>query len=107
MSKFHESYLWCVRNKLTINCDKTNFILFHAINKPIPKQLDEIITSDLPIKRVKSFQYWGLTLDETLQFNEHVECLGILVFSINSTIGSQINNQLEEILHIQIGCVMH
>ena len=76
VSKFNELYLWCVRNKLTINCDKTNFILFHATNNPIPKQMDEIVTSDMTIKRVKSFQYLGLTLDETLPFNEHVECLG-------------------------------
>ena len=68
VSKFNELYLWCVRNKLTINCDKTNFILFHATNKPIPKQMDEIVTSDMTIKRVKSFQYLGLTLDETLRF---------------------------------------
>ena len=33
VSKFNELYLWCVRNKLTINCDKTNFILFHATNQ--------------------------------------------------------------------------
>ena len=76
VSKFNELYLWCVRNKLTINCDKTNFILFHATNKPISIQMDEIVTSDMTIKRVKSFQYLGLTLDETLRFNEHVECLG-------------------------------
>ena len=76
VSKFNELYLWCVRNKLTMNCDKTNFILFHATNKPIPKQMDEIVTSDMTIKRVKPFQYLGLTLDETLRFNEHVECFG-------------------------------
>ena len=56
VSKFNELYLWCVRNKLTINCDKTNFILFHAINKPIPKQMGEIVTSDMTIKRVKSLR---------------------------------------------------
>ena len=38
--------------------------------------MDGIVTSDMTIKRVKSFQYLGLTLDETLRFNEHVECLG-------------------------------
>ena len=74
-SKFHELYLWCVRNELTINCDKTNFILFHAINKPIPKQFDEIVTSSMTIKKVKSFLFLGLSVDEILRFNEHVEIL--------------------------------
>ena len=65
VSKFNELYLWCVRYKLTINCDKTNFILFHATNKPAPYQIDEIVAIDMTIKRVRSFQYLGLTLDET------------------------------------------
>ena len=30
----------------------------------------------MTIKTVKSFQYLGLTLDETLRFNENVERLG-------------------------------
>ena len=63
MSKFNELYLWCIRNKLSINCNKTNFMLSHVINKPILKQLDEIVTIDMTIKRVQSFQYLGLTID--------------------------------------------
>ena len=103
VSKFNELYLWCVRNKLTINCYKTNIILFHATNKPIPKQMDEIVTSDMTIKRVKSFQYLGLTLDETLRFNEHVECLGkslIKYFGIFfSKIKYRVTNKLARELH--------
>ena len=34
--RFSHSYMWCVRNKLIINRDKTNFVLFHTVNKPIP-----------------------------------------------------------------------
>ena len=60
--------------------------------------MDEIVTSDMTIKRAKSFQYLGLTLDETLRFNVHVECLGkslIKYFGIltKSNIESQINWQ--------------
>ena len=47
VSKFRELYLWCVRNELTSNCNKTNFMLFHAINKPILKQLDEFVASGM------------------------------------------------------------
>ena len=59
-SKFNGLYLWCIRNKLTIHSDKTNFILFHTINKPIPPNLNEIVTNNMTINRVKSFQYLGL-----------------------------------------------
>ena len=72
-SKFNDLYLWCIRNKVTINSYKTNFILFHTINKPIPPNLNAIVTNNMTINRVKSFQYLGLTLDETLRFKNHVD----------------------------------
>ena len=36
ISKFEDPFKWCISNKLTINAEKTNFVLFHTINKPIP-----------------------------------------------------------------------
>ena len=33
-SKFSHLYMWCVSNKLIINRDKTNFVLFHTVNYP-------------------------------------------------------------------------
>ena len=71
-SKFEDLFKWCISNKLTINAEKTNFVLFHTINKPMPQQLNEIETEFMTIMRVKSFKYLGLTLDETLNWNEHV-----------------------------------
>ena len=71
-SKFEDIFKWCISNKLTINAEKTNFVLFHTFNKPIPQQLKEIKTEFMTIMRVKSFKYLGLTLDETLNWNEHV-----------------------------------
>ena len=37
-------YHWCVANKLSINNDKTNFVLFHMKNKPVPKHFECIQT---------------------------------------------------------------
>ena len=71
-SKFEDLFKWCISNKLTINAEKTNFVLFHTINKPIPQHLNEIKTEFMTIMRVKSFKYLGLTLDETSNWNEHV-----------------------------------
>ena len=72
-TKFKHLIKWCNSNKLTINAEKTNFILFHTINKPIPRNLDEISVESMTIKRVNSFKYLGLTLDETLHWNDHVD----------------------------------
>ena len=71
-SKFEDLFKWCISNKLTINAEKTNCILFHTINKPIRQHLNEIKTEFMTIMRVKSFKYLGLTLDETLNCNEYV-----------------------------------
>ena len=71
--KFTEMYNWSVCNKLTINGRKTNFVLFHAINKPLPQNIDQIKTGVMDVTRVKIYQYLGVYFDETLKWNEHVE----------------------------------
>ena len=75
INKFNELNRLCISNKLTINADKTNFILFHTINKPIPNDFSEITIEFMTIKRVNSFKYLGITLDETLNWSEHVSIL--------------------------------
>ena len=64
--------------------------------------MDEIVTSDMTIKRVKSFQYLVLTLDETLWFNEHVECLDKSLnkyFGIFNKIKYRVTNKLARELY--------
>ena len=76
ISKFNELNRWCISNdKLTINASKTNFILFQTVNKPIPHNFVEITTQFMDFKRVTSFKYMGITLDETLNWSEHVDNL--------------------------------
>ena len=52
---------WSIANQLTINSEKTNFVLFHAKNKPIPENFDCIQTTYPTIDRVKCVQ-WPLLL---------------------------------------------
>ena len=75
INKFNEFDRWCISNKLTINANKTDFILFQTTNKPIPNNLSEITTEFMKIKRVNSFKYLGITLDETLNWSEHISIL--------------------------------
>ena len=63
---------WCECNKLTINYDKTNFILFHAKNKKIPQDFDKIEIDEKIIKRVSTTKYLGIYLDEQLLWKEHI-----------------------------------
>ena len=101
-SKFNDLYMWCIRNKLTTNNNETNFKLFHTINKPIPPSLIEIVTNNMTIYRKKSFQYLGLTLDETLRFNDHVDFLStslIKYFGIFNKVKYRITNKLARELY--------
>ena len=71
--KFTELYNFRGCNKLTVNGEKTNFVLFHAINKPVPQNFDQIKTGVMDVTRVKTFQYLGVYFDETLKWNEHFD----------------------------------
>ena len=79
---FTKLYRWCLANKLSINKDKTNFVLFHHKNKPIPENFDCIETENMPIKRVQMVQYLGLIVDENLYWNAHVDyvCMPLVKF---------------------------
>lgn len=57
---------------MIINEEKTNFIVFSAPQKQIEPPNQIVISSGLTIKRVKDCKYLGLTLDENLQWNQHV-----------------------------------
>ena len=70
---FTKMYHWCVANKLSINSDKTNFVLFHMKNKPVPRNFTSIQTDVMQISRVKSVQYLGMLLDENLYWHDHVD----------------------------------
>ena len=53
---------WCQCNKLTINFDKTYFIIFRAKNKHLPQNINEIEIDGHVIKRVISTKYLGVLL---------------------------------------------
>ena len=83
-TKFKHLIKWCISNKLTINAETKNCILFHTINKPIPMNLDEISVESMTIKWVNSFKYLGITLNETLHWNDQVDELCKSLWNIQS-----------------------
>ena len=73
--KIQQMFQWCICNKLTINSDKTCFVHFHTVNKPVPDDLTDIVTPQMTIKRDTEIKYLGLFLDEKLNYNEHVQSI--------------------------------
>ena len=94
--KIQQLFKWCICNKLTINIDKTYFVLFHTINKPVPDGFTEIVTTHMTIKRATEMKYLGLVLDEKLNYNEHVQsiCNSLLkYFGIFNHIKHKVNKK--------------
>ena len=62
---------WLQINKLSLNTQKTKLMVFHRKQKHI-KELN-IFINGTKIDRVESFNYLGLTIDETLSWAHHVD----------------------------------
>ena len=69
---FMKLYHWCIANKISINNDKTNLVLFDLKNKPVPRDSTGLQTQAMKIDREQSVQYVGMLLDEKLYKREHV-----------------------------------
>ena len=61
---------WFKANKLSLNIDKTNFIIFHPFQKPISKI--DIKIDNLSITSVHSTKFLGIIIDENLTFKPHI-----------------------------------
>ena len=93
---------WCICNKLTINYDKTCFILFHTKNKSIPADLDQIQINTNIIKRVSSTKYLGVILDECFTWKDHVNyvCKSLLkYFGIFNRVKNFVSNKISRLLY--------
>ena len=61
---------WLNVNELSLNIDKTKFMIFHTQNKHVP-QLNLSING-VNIDKVESFNFLGITLDTHLNWNAHI-----------------------------------
>ena len=74
-------YLWLLRNKLTLNVDKTKFMIFHKRMK-VPNL--SIVLNNIAITKVDTFNYLGILLDSHLSWKSHTD---MLVLKISTLIG--------------------
>ena len=70
--ELRELHKWIVVNRLSLNIDKTNFIVFHPYNKP----LNHIITLKFHKKAILEknyFKYLAVMIDSTLSWHTRIE----------------------------------
>ena len=63
-------YDWLGINRLSLNLTKTNFVLFHSVNKP--KSSITIKINKKAIEEVKYVKYLGVLIDSHLSFKYHL-----------------------------------
>ena len=93
---------WFMANKLTLNAKKSSFIIFRSTRSKLNNLPERIKFNDSEITRSDSIQYLGLTLDEHLNFNLHIQnvCSSIKrYFKIFYNIRNYINKNQVEVLY--------
>ena len=61
---------WIKANKLSLNLQKTNYMLFSNSITQLPNQ---VIFSETVIKEVKSTKFLGITIDNKLSWKYHID----------------------------------
>ena len=66
---------WFIANKLTLNIDKTSFIIFRSKRNMINNLPDTIGYENIQIQRETQIKYLGLTLEEHLSWDQHTNAI--------------------------------
>ena len=69
LEKLHD---WLCLNRLSLNISKTNFVIFHAINKPKTYSMTLLINKHA-INETNSVKYLGILIDSQLTFKNHID----------------------------------
>ena len=65
---------WLISNKLSLNIEKTNYIVFHTLHSKIPENTN-LQLRDANLKRVQCIKFLGVFVHENLNWKLHMEWL--------------------------------
>ena len=69
LKKLHE---WLIVNRLSLNIDKTNFVVFHPYNKPLKHNITLKIYKKAILEK-DHVKYLGVIIDSTLTWKNHID----------------------------------
>lgn len=69
-------YQWCLSNRLTINTDKTYFMLFTCKSHPT---LPQLLINGNPVNQTNKLKFLGVTYDDSLTFKYHINNLTLKI----------------------------
>ena len=64
---------WLEINKLSLNTEKTKYMIFHPHQKDMTNLIPGLIMNGTEIQRVEAFDFLGVTLDENLTWKSHTD----------------------------------
>ena len=74
-SELHQVSLWFRSNKLSLNHTKTNFIFFRKSPSSVHLNLSPVKIDDIPIQKVLSSKFLGVTVDHNLSWSQHISSI--------------------------------
>ena len=69
--EFNQIQDWLLVDKLTLNVDKTKFMIFHNRQCKIEGLIPKIKINSKEIERVLTFNFLGLTIDGNVNWHAH------------------------------------
>ena len=67
-------HTWLIVNRLSLNIDKTNFVVFHPYNKPSKHKITLKIQKKA-ISEKNHVKYLGIMIDSGLTWQDHIDCI--------------------------------
>ena len=71
-NELHKVVTWMRANKLSVNIDKTCYIIFRPKRKTVPGDLPPVILDSKQLLNVKSIKLLGFILDNTVSWVEQI-----------------------------------
>ena len=84
-------------NKLSLNINKTKFMIFHPYQKDISQLTPTLKINNMEIEKVSDFNFLGVILDECLTWKPHIDKLASKL-SRNSGILNKLKNFLPALI---------
>ena len=74
-AELNNIHIWLCANKLSLNVEKSNFVIFHAPQKKLEGQNFMLAINNKQLKREFCIRYLGILIDSHLNWKHHVECI--------------------------------
>ena len=68
---------WLAASKLTLNVNKSKYVIFGKPHKLSKTPNFDLCINNQRLDRVENMKYLGVTLDENLKFNKHIEIIHV------------------------------